>query len=284
MKYIVLFFLFCTSLFSSEFIVSYRGPESDTDTRFEYPLALLKASLEATKKEFGPYILKPVYRFNNKRAQEPDYISSLTNFIYESSISMDREDKLLSVKIPTAKGIFGYRIFLIDKINQPIFDKIKTVEDLKKISFGQNDSWLDYKILQSNGFNVVSGNNYDGLFAMLANGRFQAFPRGINEAFKEVEQRKKDFPNIVVEKNICIYYPLPRYFYTAKKNKLLAERVTKGMQSIISDGTFDKIWTQYNYPSVKLSNLATRRIFYTDNPFISDDIKNSTKKYLYNPK
>ena len=119
---------------------------------------------------------------------------------------------------------------------------------------------------------------------MLANGRFQAFPRGINEAFKEVEQRKKDFPNIVVEKNICIYYPLPRYFYTAKKNKLLAERVTKGMQSIISDGTFDKIWNKYNYPSVKLSNLATRRIFYTDNPFISDDIKNSTKQFLYNPK
>lgn len=272
------------SAFSKDFIVSYRDGESDNDTRFLYPYELIKASLEATKPEYGSYKLIPVQRFNNKRAQNPDYISTLENFIFETSISFERERNLLSVKIPTSRGIYGYRVFLIDKKNQPIFDKIKTIEDLKKIVFGQSDSWLDYQILKDAGFNVISGNNYEGLFAMLNAGRFQAFPRGINEAYREVEQKQYDFPNITVEKNICIYYPLPRYFYTAKENKLLAERMEKGMNIIIENGIFDKIWTKYNYPSIEKSNLSNRKIFYIKNLYLPKDIPITNKNYLYIPK
>ena len=287
MKYLLLFILIFSvsfSAFSKEFIVSYRGPDSKDDSRYVYPLALIKASLEATKNEYGSYTLVEIHRMNNKRAQDPIYIAKHENFIFEISISKEREQNLLAIKIPTSKGIMGYRVFLIDKKNQPIFDKIKTIDDLKKISFGQSDSWLDFNILKDAGFNVLPGNNYDGLFRMLKAGRFQAFPRGLNEAYKEVELRKKDFPNIVVEKNICLYYPLPRYFYTAKKNTLLAKRMTKGLNILFDTGEFDKIWNKYNLPSIKQSNLLKRKIFYIDNNYLPNDIPFSTKKYWFVPK
>ena len=287
MKYTICCFLILfmnLSLFGKDFIVSYREGESATDTRFLYPLELIQASLEATKSKYGNYKLVPVHRFNNKRAQNPDYISTLENFIFDSSISLEREQNLLSVKIPTSKGIYGYRVFLIDKKNQPIFDNIKTIDDLKKISFGQADGWLDSQILKDAGFNVILGNNYDGLFAMLNAGLFQAFPRGINEAYREVEQTSKTFPNIVVEKNLCIYYPLPRYFYTSKENTLLAERMEKGLNIIMGNNIFDKIWTKYNYPSVEKSNLSKRKIFYIKNLYLPKDIPITNKNYLYIPK
>ena len=280
-KIIFIFFIISYSLFAKEFIVSYREPESKNDSRFEYPLALIKASLDATRDKYGSYKLIPVVRLNNKRAQNPDYISTLENFIFETSISIEREEKLLSIKIPTSKGLFGYRVFLIKKQNQYLFDTVKTVDDLKQISFGQGDGWLDSQILKDAGFNVVLGNNYDGLFAMLNKERFLAFPRAVNEAVREVEQIKDLYPDIVIEKNLCIYYPLPRYFYTAKKNTLLAERITKGMNIIIKNGTFDKIWNKYNYPAVEKCNLAKRKIFYIKNNYLPDNIPFSNKNYWF---
>lgn len=85
-----------------------------------------------------------------------------------------------------------------------------------------------------------------------------------------------------MEKNICLYYPLPRYFYTSKNNKLLIERMTKGMEIIIANGTFDKIWTKYNIQSINQSELKKRKIFYIENKYLPPDILKNTKKYMYN--
>ncbi len=280
-KIILFFFIISYSIVSAEFIVSYREPESKNDIRFEYPLALIDAALDATKSEYGSYKLIPVTRLNNKRAQNPDYISTLENFIFETSISKEREDNLLSIKIPTSKGIFGYRVFLINKKDQYLFDNIKTIDELKQITVGQGDGWLDAQILKDGGFNVILGSNYDGLFAMLNKRRFLAFPRAVNEAVREIEQMKNTYPDITIEKNLCIYYPLPRYFYTAKKNKLLAERMTKGLNILINNGSFDKIWNKYNYPAIEKTNLAKRKIFYIKNNYLPDNIPFSNKSYWY---
>ena len=83
---------------------------------------------------------------------------------------------------------------------------------------------------------MVAGWDYEGLFKMLMSNRFDAFPRGVNEIFKELEVRKEEIPDLAVEESICLYYPLPRFFYTAKGNTLLAERVTKGLEKMIDSG------------------------------------------------
>jgi hypothetical protein len=55
-------------------------------------------------------------------------------------------------------------VYLIRKEDQAKFSAIKTLADLRKNTIGQGAGWLDVKILKHNGFNVVTGSDYDGLF------------------------------------------------------------------------------------------------------------------------
>lgn len=45
--------------------------------------------------------------------------------------------------------------------------------------------WSTTRVLTENGFNVVTGLDYEGLFKMLTKGRFITFGRGINETHRE---------------------------------------------------------------------------------------------------
>jgi len=44
---------------------------------------------------------------------------------------------------------------------------------------------------------------------MVAESRFDLFPRGINEVFNEYAARHGAIPNLAIEKHLLIYYPWP---------------------------------------------------------------------------
>lgn len=269
--------------FSEIMTITYRGPESENDKRMEYPLALLTEALDITKSEYGDYKLVPSIRMNSKRAQTPEVIDKIENYIVEASVSNKIEDELLSVKIPTTKGLYGYRLLLIDSHKQSLFKNIKNIEGLKNIKFGQGSKWLDTKILNSAGLDVVTGLNYKGLLKMLMSGRFDAFPRGVNEIFKEISTNRSEYVNLVAEDSICIYYPLPKFFYTSKKSLLLNERVSKGLSLMLDNGTFDKIWVDFNNKYIVAAKLNERTIIRLENNFLSDIVPLNDPKYWYVP-
>lgn len=281
---ILLFSLLCTPAFSSGITITHRAPESAFDTRFDYPLALIVAAMEATKDEYGGYQLVQAPNMNFQRAQLPYYIEKLENFVFENAASKENEEKLLSIKIPIAKGLYGYRLFLIHKDNQPLFDQVTTLEDLKQLRIGVGRTWLDSPILSDNGFRVVTGGNYEGLFRMLITRRFDGFSRGINEAFHEQEERVHRLPELAVEKALCLHYPMPRYFYTAKGNTAFAGRLTQGLETIIANGTFDEIWLKYHHKFLVQADLENRTIFRISNPYIPDSVPLDDPKYFYLPK
>ena len=269
---------------AEEFIVTHRAPESEIDKRFDYSLELLKHALDKTKSEYGGYKLMMAPNMNFKRAQKASYISRLTNFVFDDTASRDKEEKLLSIKIPIAKGIYGYRLLMIRGSSQSQFNLSGSLDDLVKNRLGQGKGWLDVKILRHNGFKVLTGSDYDGLFKMLASGRFDAFPRAINEVYQEVEARELLFPELKVEKHICLYYPLPRFFYTSPKNTLLAERLTKGLGIMMEDGSFDRIWNKHHAEQVKKARIGERLMIKLDNPYLPDFILHYNPAYWYHPK
>jgi hypothetical protein len=279
----MIFFIISLFTFSETMTITYKGPESDKDTRFDYPLALIEEAMKKTKKEYGNYNIKPSIEMNFARAASARYIETLENFIFETSVSKENEENLLSIKIPITKGLTGYRIFLINKNKQKDFDKINSLDDLKKMSMGQGLLWNDIDILKTAGFQVLSAPDYEGLFRMVIRGRFDAFPRGINEAFQEQRARTEELPLLIVEDNICLYYPLPRFFYTAKKNKRFAERLKKGLEIMIDDGSFNKIWKEHNWKFIEQANLENRKIFTIDNPFVPPIVPLDNPKYWYKP-
>lgn len=65
--------------------------------------------------------------------------------------------------------------------------------------------------MEAQGVSIKKGNNYDGVFRMLDFHRFNFLPRGVNEVFGELEQRKDILQNVVIEPNLSLYIPTATY-------------------------------------------------------------------------
>ncbi len=176
------------------------------------------------------------------------------------------EALVLPVRIPLLKGLLGHRIFLIHKNSQYKFDAVNTLDDLKKLKLGQGATWADTKILESNGLTVVKTQKYDNLFYMLDGGRFDAFPRGVQEPWGEVN--KIPGLELAIEKHLMLVYKMPFYLFVSPDNTALARDIEAGFNLMIADGTFDHEFL--NDPSIKkvieMADLKNRKVFYLDNP------------------
>jgi ABC-type amino acid transport substrate-binding protein len=103
---------------------------------------------------------------------------------------------------------------------------------------------------------------------MLQKNRFDYFPRSVGEIYPELEAHSDK--DLVVEETMAIVYPYPAYIYVNKKDKALAERLEKGFDIIMKDGSFEKLFAEKHEEALKKANLAKRRIFFLDNPLNSD--------------
>ena len=124
--------------------------------------------------------------------------------------NQELEDTLIPVRIPLEKGLMGHRILMVHKDNIDLMANVQSLDDLKKFSFGQGRGWTDVDILEANGIKVIRAPKYESLFLMLDGKRFQAFPRGVNEPFAEIEVRKN--LDLAVDENVMLVYRMPYYF------------------------------------------------------------------------
>lgn len=183
-----------------------------------------------------------------------------------AGIQQKYEDELLPVRIPALKGMLGHRIFIIRQGDQALFDKVKTLEDLKPIPLGQGRFWGDTAILKHNGLTVIAPIKYVSLMRMLEGGRFDYFPRAVHEPWAEVVYNKDK--NVTVEKKILLIYPFAMYFYVAKNNHSLAADIDSGFRNAIEDGSFDALF--FSHPMIKealeKADLKSRLVFRLTNP------------------
>lgn len=204
--------------------------------------------------------------------------------LFWNSSNAEKEALYRPVRICLYKGLLGNRIFIINKDNQAKFDKVKTLDDLKRLTIGQGKTWADTKILEANGLNVVKANKYESLFYMVEGGRFDAFSRGVHEPFGELASHP-NLPNLTVEKGLMLVYRMPFYLFVNKDNKTLADDLETGLNRAIADGSFDQ--TFFNDPSVKdvlaKANMKSRRAFYLDNPTLSKETPLDRKELWFDP-
>lgn len=200
------------------------------------------------------------------QARNIDDVATGRSDLLWAATNQETEDKLLPIRICLYKGLLGHRIFIINPASQARFDQVKTYDDLKAFTFGQGTTWADSAILESNGLKVVKANKYQSLFNMVDGGRFDAFPRGVQEPWAELEANPT-LP-LAVEKRIMLVYRMPFYLFTGKQNTKLAADLELGLNRAIADGSFDRIF--YNDPMVKSvlekANLEERLVFNLQNP------------------
>lgn len=200
------------------------------------------------------------------QARNMDDVASGRMDLLWAATNIEMEKKLLPIRIPLYRGLLGHRIFIISPATQARFDKVKTFEDLKQFSFGQGTTWADSDILESNGLKVVRTNKYPGLFYMLDGGRFDAFPRGVQEPWAELETNK-NLP-LAVEKRIMLVYRMPMYFFTKHGNTKLVADLEQGLNRAIADGSFNEVF--FRHPivrsAIEQANMHDRLMFMIDNP------------------
>jgi len=245
--------------------VTYPHPHSADDKRGDYYLKLLELALA---KSGVQYDLHP----SNGEVPSTLVIDTFKTGgidIFWGPTTVAMEAQLQPIRIPIDKGIFGWRLLLINGRDRAKFAKITTLAQLRAIPAGQGRARTDNAILRANGLQTVEGGHYDTLFGMLAADRFQYLPRSVGVIWKE-QQTYADL-GIEVESHLALHYTCPSYFFVARNNKPLEQAVEQGLRAAFKDGgSFDKLFWQYNGPAVEHANLSNRVVFELNNPLLPE--------------
>lgn len=233
---------------------------TDGNGRYAVAMAQLALSKLDTKYTFD------MIPSDGTQARTLDEVASGKLDLFWTATDAELESILLPIRIPLYKGLLGHRIFLIRKGDQARFDNVRSFDDLKQFTFGQGTTWADTKILEANGLKVIKTMKYESLFHMLDGGRFDAFPRGVQEPWAELDSHGD--LDLVDEKRLMLVYRMPFYLLTSPANRKLAADLELGFNRAIADGSFDKVF--FSSPLVQAvmerANLEKRMVFELKNP------------------
>jgi len=263
--------------------VVYPAPESALDKRSEDLVVLLRSALQHTEASHGPFDLAPASAVASEDRQLLSMEQGLLPNVVWASATADRELRLLPIRIPLRRGLIGYRIALIHRQRQAEFRRIRTLDDLRAYSLGQGPNWPETQMYRQLGFQVHSG-SYEALFRMLVNGRFDLFPRGVNEVYGEVATRAAELPELAVEDSLLIHYPQPYYFFVNRRDPALAQRIEHGLRRMLDDGSFDAHFWRYHGDAIRHARLGERRLLKLDNPLLPRETPLADSRLWFDPK
>ena len=246
--------------------------ETTQDERQLFAWEVLQEALNRTSAAYGPYSIREAHISlrQERLLQAMDQGSRDITVALLPVMPDSARHTAFPVRIPVIGGLWGYRVLLIAAASQQRFKSVHTLEDLKTVSLGQSWYWADTEILRKAGLQVVTGESYEGLFRMLAAGRFDAFSRSIMEAGAEYDAHRDLVPNLVIERNLLLHYPMPEYFWFSgdAEGRRLAQRVRDGLSAMVADRSlcrmvdnrFGKIFRSLALPRREVIEIANPQL------------------------
>ena len=198
---------------SAIWTITYPKPPVEQSIHAQYVVKLLDLALQKTGVRYELIASDDVIL--QGRALSLLENNRTVNVVW-SMTDEQREADFKAIRIPIYKGLIGWRVLLVHP------NKLSQLEStpLRDNYAVQGMDWPDTKILQSNGFNVVSATNYDEAFAIMHRQQADIFPRSIIEALDELQQ-----PNLakslLIEPNYVLQYPSATYFFVNKRDGIL---------------------------------------------------------------
>ena len=183
-------------------------------------------------------------------------------------IPADREACLLPVPVDILKGTIGYRVFLIRGPDQ---GRIRGMDDAglrRKLTYGLQRDWADRAVMVADGCAVESASRSENLFPMLMAGRFDAFPRGLNEARQDLAEHRGVFPGMALEQDNAIYFPYPVYFWVNREHAWLAREIERGLNLALADGSFRNLFVSCHSTEIALMKGTRRHVLFLSNPLL----------------
>lgn len=266
----------------AEEVIVMNPNQSASDDRLDYLQLLLTKAMERTIDLYGPYRIEQ-YPISLTRNRSLALLVKGKITVYVAPTSRKWEAAAIPVRIPVRKGILGYRLFFIRDKDQTLFSDVSSMKELLKYRIGQGAQWTITQSFKRLGIKVSGGVEYEPLFKMLESGRFDYFPRGLNEIFREFEARKDKIPSLKIEETLSIYIPLPQYFFVSPSRPDLAKRIEIGLLSLLEDGTFDQFFLDYHREDIERARWDSRKIFRLDNLNLPEKTPFHRSEFWYQP-
>lgn len=269
---------FSQSVNAAVWNIVYPQSEIENDIRDHYPLALLDLALQKTGVR---YELKPsTSPLRQGRALKRLEENLEVNVVW-SMTDVQREQQLRPIRIPITRGLIGWRVFISHKDSRFLIDKIKDMTDLLTYKPVQGVTWPDTKILQANGFNVVTARDYLEGTEIIDNDLADFYPRSVVEVLQELNnQYSEDFR---LRKGLAIYYPSAMYYFTNKQNATLSRLIEIGLERAIEDGSYEKLFTEYYGKIIKELDIENSLYFRLANPLLPPLTPIDKKEFWYSP-
>lgn len=253
---------------AEHFDIVYPRVTSADDRRAAFPLAVLHLAM---REAHATYTVRQSTDVMQRERTLRELAEGGEINLNWTSMSAQDEARLRPIRIPIYRGLIGYRVLLIRKDRQPQFDKIDTLDQLKAVVGGQGFGWVDTDILRDAGLRVETS-TLDSLFRMTQAGRIDYFPRGVVEAWAELQARRADDPDLAVERHLLLVYRSDFIFYTGKRNERLASTIEAGLCAAFRDGSYKRLFDaeQDVQEALGLARLAHRKVIRIENRHVSD--------------
>lgn len=263
--------LLTTLLFAAHWLkaetITYSWPATMLDDpRGHYPIALLHLALD---KADSHYIPVPSKRDQAQWRTLRQLESGKGMDVVWTFTSIEREEKLLPVRIPIDRGLLGWRLLLIREQDSERFARIRDMQQLQSLRAVQGHDWPDFNLLKYNQFNVIPSTHYQGMFTMLHLGRVDYFPRTVTEIQSELHSHSD--LGLAIAPELVLYYPAPLYYFVHPDKAQLAQDIEQGLRVAIADGSMKQLFLQHFAEDIALAQLQQRRVIRLQNPFLHAD-------------
>ncbi|MEX0320577.1 MAG: hypothetical protein AB3N63_00310 [Puniceicoccaceae bacterium] len=177
------------------------------------------------------------------------------------------KDKIV-INSPIAKGMLGKRLLVIRNADKATFTSIQNDQQMKSLVAGIPATWADAELFRANGYSVAEKGSLEDIFHRLANREFDYVSLGALEVEQIYEDIAVQAGDLCIEPALMLQYPMPLVFYLNPTRKDLADQVHEGLNSIQSDGSFDRLFNDHFGEVVDRLKLPARRTFHLSNPML----------------
>lgn len=218
---------------------------SSFDISHDYHLTLLKMALvQAANGRTLPTLAVMTTRMSQGRAMA-ELVKGEMLDVYWLGSDKSTDRQLRAIKIPTTRGLIGFRNFIIHKDSIDHFDKVSSLADLQQFVACQGSHWPDTGVLEEAKLPVITSTIYENLFKMLNAKRCDYFPRAYHDIDNELLSINQQYPDLVKYRRILFHYPFAVYFYTNKANKELADWIEDGLRQLADEGAIQSFMAKH---------------------------------------
>lgn len=230
-----------------------------------YEIAVLDQALTRTVAEYGPYQLEPL----GHSLSEARSLALLNQGGFDVTymvLTPERESQVLPIRVDLSRGTQGYRLLLTRDDIAADVARVASLDDLRsRYTLGFGSQWTDLAIFTTAGFRVVTATDPRLLYPMLDRGRFDIFPRGLNEVWGNLETNRQAAPHLVVADRVALLYPLVNCFVVARSNTQLAGRLDLGLERMLADGSLKRMFYAAYGDDLRRAGLDKRTVFVLPN-------------------